>query len=322
MRMRPVQTALSRALSRALPRAVFCALALGSAAGAHAFDPSDAALSASSSSYLYVPGDQAGGGTHYNDAPAPLVGFAAGSVATSSLVTTRTGTTGTRTGTSSGNDVASAGYGLLTTTSQAVVTTFGDPFLDGDTQVDTTARFDDAVTFFNPSFAPGAAFSVRLTMTLGFASTVSAANFARVYAYGQGGFAAGYGSFIAYESSTGNAAGDLGWHDPTVSTLDVSVVNGTTLNLFGALTTKAESSLYNGYCDHCSTTDLAQLNGASATYTLSGSDPGLRIQTASGWLYGVAAVPEPTAALLMLAGLVGLVGLAEARRRKAPIPLR
>lgn len=198
------------------------------------------------------------------------------------------------------------------------MTTLGDPFLDGDSQVDTTARFDDAVTFFNANFAPGVAFTVRLTMSLSFASTVSANNFARVYAYGQGGFAAGYGSFIAYESSTGNAAGDLGWHDPTVSTLNVSVINGTTLNVFGALTTKAEGSLYNGYCDHCSTTTQAVLNGASATYTLSGSDPGLRIQTASGGLYGVAAVPEPPDAMLMLAGLAGLAGLAEAQRRKSP----
>jgi hypothetical protein len=292
--------------------ATLSVLSLCTTLTSHAFGPADAALSASSHTYLYVPGDLAGGGTHFNDAPAALVGLPAGSTASSSLATTRTGSTGTRVGTSSGSDVSSAGYGLLGASNAATVTTLGDPFLDGDSQVDTVARFDDAVTFFNPNFAPGVVFTVRLTMTLAFDGSVSANDFARAYAYGQGGVG-GVGSFIAYESSTGNVRGDLGWHDPLVSRLDFTVVNGDTRSLWGVLTSKSEGSLYNGFCDQCSTTTQASLIAASATYSLSGIDPGLEVQTASGWLYGAAAVPEPATLTLWLAGL----GAVSALRRRA-----
>jgi hypothetical protein len=303
-----------------LPKfATLSALSLCSSLPSHAFSPTDAVLTSTSQAYLYVPGDQAGGGTFFHDAPAALVGLPAGSTAVSSLGTSRTGSTGTRTGTSSGSDLSTAGYGLLGVTGSATVATLGDPFLDGDSQVDTVARFDDAVTYFNPNFAPGVAFTVRLTMTLSFDSGVSANDFARAYAYGQGGVgsgATGHGNFIAYESSVGNPRGDLGWHDPLVTTLDFSVVNGDTLSLWGVLTSKSESSLYNGYCDHCTGTAQASVNFASATYTLSGIDPGLEVATASGWLYGAAAVPEPAAAALWLAGLGALAGLRTAARTR------
>lgn len=156
----------------------------------------------------------------------------------------------------------------------------------------------------------------RRTMTMTFASSVSANNFARSYAYGQGGVgngATGLGNFIAYQSSTGNASGDLGWHDALVTTMDFSVVNGDTRSLWGVLTSKSEGSLYNGSCDHCTTSTEADVTFASATYTLAGLAPGLTVQTASGWQYGVAAVPEPTTAALWLAGLATAVSL---RRRR------
>ena len=301
-----------------LPRfAALSLLSICSTLTSHAFSPADAVLTSSSQTYLYVPGDAAGGGTHFYDSPAALVGLPAGSTASSSLSTSRTGSTGTRVGTSSGSDVSTAGYGQLSVTNAATVTTLGDPFLDGDSQVDTVARFDDAVSFFNPNFAPGAAFTVRLTMTLAFASSVSANDFARAYAYGQGGVG-GAGNFIAYESSTGNARGDLGWHDPLVSTLDFSVVNGDVHSLWGLLTSKSEGSLYNGFCNQCSGTTQASLSGVSATYTLSGIDPGLGVETASGWRYGLpSAVPEPAGAALWLAGLAGVASLCTARRRAA-----
>jgi hypothetical protein len=296
--------------------ATFLLVSLGTPLACQAFVPADAVLTSSSQTYLYVPGDAAGGGTTYHDAPPALVGLPAGSTESSALTTSRTGSAGGRVGTSAGSDVSTAGYGLLSVTSTATVITLGDPFLDGDTQVDTMARFDDAVTVFNPNFAAGTPYTLRLTMTLAFDSSVSANNFARAYAYGQGGASRngqGAGNFIAYESSTGNAAGDLGWHDPLVTTLDITVVNGDTLALWGVLTSKAEGSLYNGFCDQCSTTTQASLNAASATFTLSGIDPGLSVQSASGWLYGTAAaVPEPATAGLWL---LGLAGVAAARRR-------
>jgi hypothetical protein len=290
------------------------ALSLCGTLSCHAFVPTDAVLTSTSQAYLQVPGDSAGGGAVFHDTPAALVGLPAGATAVSSLASSRTGSTGTRTGTSSGSDVSTAGYGLLSVSNTATVATLGDPFLDGDSQVDTVARFDDAVTFFNPGFAPGVAFTVRLTMSLSFASSVSANDFARAYAYGQGGVG-GNGSFIAYESSVGNVRGDLGWHDPFVSTLDFAVVNGDTRSLWGVLTSKSEGSLYNGWCDQCTATAQAGISLASATYTLSGIDPGLEVQTASGWLYGAAAVPEPAMALLWLAGMAVLGVPARLRRR-------
>ncbi len=282
----------------------------------------DNTLTASSHVYLYVPGDGAGGGTSYNDAPPPLVGEVAGSTATSTLNNARTGDNGSgRVGTSSGADTTTASYGWLTAVSTSTVTTHGDPFLDGDTQTDSSARFDDRVTFYNSNFTPGVSFSVRMTMTVAWSAAVDANDFARSYAFAVMGIGGVVGSVVTKESSSGNAKGDLGWHDPLVQFVNFNVVNGESHPIYGTLTTKTEGSLYNGYCDNCSGTVSAGIPAATVSYTLSGIDPGLELATASGYLYGVSAVPEPAAAALWGAGLLALAGAGGRRRaRRATCP--
>ncbi len=277
----------------------------------------DNALTASSSVFLHVPGDPPGGGGTYSDAPATLDGAAAGSTAASTLNPSRTGDNGNgRVGSSVGSDVTTASYGRLTAANTSTVTTHGNPFLDGEADTGTSSRFDDLLTFYNPNFAPGASFNVRLTMTVAFAGTVDANNFARSYAIAQGGLQLGLGGVLAREAASGNAAGDPGssWHDPLVQTYDFSVTNGFTVPFYGALSTATEASLYNGLCDNCTTSVSAGIQSATANFSLSGVDPGLELSSASGYLYGVSPVPEPAPAVLWGAGLLALAA-AGARRQ-------
>ena len=106
---------------------------LAAAAGASTADAAGNVLTSSPRTYLYVPGDLAGGGVVSYDAPAPLLGQPMAAVAQSALNTARSGDNGFgRTGTSSSQDTASAGYGLLSATASAIVTTLGNPFQGGE----------------------------------------------------------------------------------------------------------------------------------------------------------------------------------------------
>ena len=227
-------------------------------------------------------------------------------------------------GSDSYQSYASASLGTLHAYSGVNIISTAGPtagWIAGDAMTYASASFSDSGIAYDPAYPMGAYLTATLAVHIdwavgygntGFGMGLAQANFGLAY----GGGTVGVEIYSRSDSST-NPNGT------TDSSLQVQLINGSTINFSGTLDTQAGASFNNGYVNPGQTvTDYATSDAANTTnaahFYITSASPTFSVIGEDGHNYSVpAAVPEPQTWGLMLAGLAVLGCIARRRRSQA-----